>query len=56
MTGFDITKAKAELNYQPHSFTDGLAVLANQIQSLSAKNNSNVLNQNQEFIFNLRLR
>jgi dTDP-4-dehydrorhamnose reductase len=36
-TGFDITKAKAELNYQPHSFTDGLAVLANQIQSLSAK-------------------
>jgi len=32
-TGFDITKAKKELNYQPHSFTDGLAVLASQIQS-----------------------
>ncbi len=32
-TGFNITKAKRELNYQPHSFTDGLAVLASQIQS-----------------------
>ncbi|GAB1446707.1 dTDP-4-dehydrorhamnose reductase [Flammeovirgaceae bacterium] len=35
-TGFDITKAKAELGYTPHTFTDGLAILASQIQKLSA--------------------
>jgi len=31
-TGFDITKAKTELRYTPHTFTDGLAILASQIQ------------------------
>lgn len=36
-TGFDITKAKKELGFTPHTFTDGLALLANQIQSISSK-------------------
>ncbi|MEQ8363272.1 MAG: NAD(P)-dependent oxidoreductase [Cyclobacteriaceae bacterium] len=36
-TGFDITKAKTELGYTPHTFTDGLAILASQIQKLGAK-------------------
>lgn len=36
-TGFDITKAKNELGYSPHAFTDGLRLLASQIQSLSTK-------------------
>jgi len=31
-TGFIITKAKRELGYQPHSFKEGLAVLASQLQ------------------------
>lgn len=30
-TGFIITKAKHELGYQPHSFKDGLALLASQL-------------------------
>jgi dTDP-4-dehydrorhamnose reductase len=30
-TGFIITKAKTELGYEPHSFTEGLAVLASQL-------------------------
>jgi dTDP-4-dehydrorhamnose reductase len=30
-TGFIITKAKRELGYQPHSFKDGLALLASQL-------------------------
>ena len=33
-TGFIITKAKQELGYQPHSFKDGLALMASQIQEL----------------------
>ncbi len=33
-TGFDISKAKEILGYQPHRFDEGLAILANQIQSL----------------------
>jgi dTDP-4-dehydrorhamnose reductase len=32
-TGFIITKAEKELGYQPHSFVEGLAVVASQIQS-----------------------
>ncbi|MFZ1805949.1 MAG: NAD(P)-dependent oxidoreductase [Cyclobacteriaceae bacterium] len=36
-TGFDITKAKTELGYLPHTFADGLAILANQIQKLGVK-------------------
>lgn len=36
-TGFDISKAKKQLGYQPHSFTEGLAILADQIQQLSGK-------------------
>ena len=36
-TGFDITKAKKELGYTPHTFTEGLAILADQIQKLDAK-------------------
>jgi dTDP-4-dehydrorhamnose reductase len=31
-TGFIITKAKRELGYQPHSFKEGLAVLASQLK------------------------
>ncbi len=31
-TGFIIVKAKRELGYQPHSFKDGLAVLASQLK------------------------
>lgn len=30
-TGFIITKAKNELNYQPHSFKEGLALMASQL-------------------------
>ncbi len=30
-TGFIITKAKAELGYQPHSFKEGLALMASQL-------------------------
>lgn len=33
-TGFDISKAKVQLGYQPHSFKEGLAILARQNQSL----------------------
>lgn len=33
-TGFDISKAKETLGYQPHSFTEGLAILDHQIHSL----------------------
>lgn len=33
-TGFDIGKAKETLGYQPHTFNEGLAILASQIQSL----------------------
>lgn len=36
-TGFDISKAKRELGYTPHPFTEGLAILADQIQSLESK-------------------
>lgn len=36
-TGFNIGKAKNELGYQPHTFTDGLALLASQIKKLSSK-------------------
>ena len=36
-TGFDITKAKKQLGYKPHTFTEGLAILADQIQQLSSK-------------------
>ncbi|MCB0489132.1 MAG: SDR family oxidoreductase [Cyclobacteriaceae bacterium] len=36
-TGFDITKAKTQLGYKPHTFTEGLAILADQIQQLSGK-------------------
>ncbi|HCM75015.1 MAG TPA: NAD(P)-dependent oxidoreductase [Cytophagales bacterium] len=36
-TGFDITKAKRELGYNPHSFTDGLSILANQIQKIESE-------------------
>lgn len=36
-TGFDITKAKIQLGYKPHTFTEGLAILADQIQQLSSK-------------------
>ncbi|QSE98901.1 SDR family oxidoreductase [Fulvivirga lutea] len=32
-TGFIIEKAKKQLGYQPHSFTEGLKVLAGQLQS-----------------------
>ena len=32
-TGFIISKAKKELGYQPHSFDDGLKILADQLQS-----------------------
>lgn len=35
-TGFDISKAKRELGYTPHPFTEGLAILADQIQSLES--------------------
>ncbi|MBA3971134.1 MAG: NAD(P)-dependent oxidoreductase [Bacteroidetes bacterium] len=31
-TGFDITKAKKELNYAPHSFEEGLAILEEQLK------------------------
>lgn len=34
-TGFIIEKAKKELGYKPHSFHEGLAILANQIKSNS---------------------
>jgi dTDP-4-dehydrorhamnose reductase len=33
-TGFDISKAKETLDYQPHTFSEGLAILASQIHSL----------------------
>ncbi|MGE0587431.1 MAG: NAD(P)-dependent oxidoreductase [Cyclobacteriaceae bacterium] len=36
-TGFDITKAKTQLGYKPHTFAEGLAILADQIQQLSGK-------------------
>lgn len=36
-TGFDIRKAKKEWGYQPHTFTEGLAILAAQIQQLEQK-------------------
>lgn len=36
-TGFDITKAKVELGYTPHTFTEGLGILADQIQKLDVK-------------------
>lgn len=36
-TGFNISKAKSELGYIPHSFTEGLAVLAGQIRKLELK-------------------
>lgn len=36
-TGFDITKAKTELGYTPHSFAEGLSILADQIQKLDTK-------------------
>lgn len=36
-TGFDISKAKKELGYQPHTFIGGLGILANQIQILNPK-------------------
>lgn len=32
-TGFDITKAKEDLGYQPHSFEDGLALIDEQLKS-----------------------
>jgi dTDP-4-dehydrorhamnose reductase len=32
-TGFIISKAKKELGYQPHTFKEGLAVLASQLKS-----------------------
>ncbi len=32
-TGFNITKAKIDLGYQPHSFIEGLAILARQMKS-----------------------
>ncbi|AMM51610.1 dTDP-4-dehydrorhamnose reductase [Rufibacter sp. DG15C] len=31
-TGFDITKAKTQLGYQPHSFKESIAIVAGQIQ------------------------
>ncbi|MBZ0247430.1 MAG: sugar nucleotide-binding protein, partial [Cyclobacteriaceae bacterium] len=36
-TGFDITKAKTELGYTPHTFTEGLSILAGQIQKSGFK-------------------
>jgi dTDP-4-dehydrorhamnose reductase len=30
-TGFNIEKAKSVLGYQPHSFEEGIAILASQI-------------------------
>lgn len=36
-TGFHIGKAKELLGYSPHSFNEGLAVLASQIQNLGTK-------------------
>jgi dTDP-4-dehydrorhamnose reductase len=33
ITGFVIDKARTQLGYEPHSFVEGLAVLANQLQS-----------------------
>ena len=36
-TGFDISKARKELGYTPHSFIDGLAILASQIQNFDTK-------------------
>lgn len=32
-TGFDISKAKTELGYQPHSFTEGLQIIDEQLKS-----------------------
>lgn len=34
-TGFIITKAEAELGYQPHSFTQGIALLAKQTEGVA---------------------
>ena len=31
-TGFIVTKAQRELGYKPHSFKDGLALLASQLK------------------------
>ncbi|WP_026461615.1 dTDP-4-dehydrorhamnose reductase [Adhaeribacter aquaticus] len=31
-TGFDITKAEQDLGYRPHTFTEGIAVVASQMQ------------------------
>jgi len=36
-TGFNISKAKTALGYKPHSFTEGLAILAGQIRKLELK-------------------
>ncbi len=41
-TGFDISKAKKDLSYQPHSFKEGLTLLASQIKDLTPKNNSDL--------------
>jgi dTDP-4-dehydrorhamnose reductase len=32
-TGFIVTKAQRELGYKPHTFTEGLSVLASQISN-----------------------
>lgn len=37
-TGFVIDKAKAVLNYSPHSFTDGIALMQTQLQENSGAN------------------
>lgn len=37
VTGFIIDKARKELGYEPHSFTEGVALLAKQISSVGVK-------------------
>ncbi|MFN4082706.1 MAG: SDR family oxidoreductase [Bacteroidia bacterium] len=34
ITGFNITKAKSELGYHPHSFIEGLDIVSNQLKNL----------------------